>query len=177
MTASSRSVDSLGRAACGIKYESQAPGSTVRLREDIGASLDDEACGKHVLLSAGGYEFLRKFSDYFAVKPEHCFAVVQWERVVPSKQKSPGARTRLLGGGRGILERVHLAGEPTNLNVESGAPLNEHPIVLFDIRLPVERHLMPDLGRTARHGLLDPLLCRQSTGLSWITRLHAFSPF
>jgi len=31
----------------------------------------DEACGEHVLLSAEEYEFLRKFSDYFAVKPEH----------------------------------------------------------------------------------------------------------
>jgi len=31
----------------------------------------DEACGEHVLLSADEYEFLRKFSDYFAVKPEH----------------------------------------------------------------------------------------------------------
>jgi hypothetical protein len=31
----------------------------------------DEACGEHVVLSADEYEFLRKFSDYFAVKPEH----------------------------------------------------------------------------------------------------------
>ena len=31
----------------------------------------DEACGEHLLLSTEEYEFLRKFSDYFAVKPEH----------------------------------------------------------------------------------------------------------
>jgi len=31
----------------------------------------DEACAEHLLLSAEEYEFLRKFPDYFAVKPEH----------------------------------------------------------------------------------------------------------
>jgi hypothetical protein len=31
----------------------------------------DEACGEHLLLSVEEYEFLRRFPDYFAVKPEH----------------------------------------------------------------------------------------------------------
>lgn len=31
----------------------------------------DEACGERLLLSAEEYEFLRRFPDYFAVRPEH----------------------------------------------------------------------------------------------------------
>jgi hypothetical protein len=38
---------------------------------ELNCECHDEACAEHLLLSAEEYEFLRKFPDYFAVRPEH----------------------------------------------------------------------------------------------------------